>query len=140
MVKKKDAQEKLPELDDFDIYDEEGEEKSEPSEADTVHFDTRRHDDLLEDPEAIEESKPKDKENFDVMGLTPDIPIQLVAVMAKKNISMKELVEFREGLVLDLQRPPSEMVDLVANGKLIARGELVEIDGKLGVRILKLVK
>ena len=95
-------------------------------------------DDELAAPESFEPAA--EPEGLDALELSADVPIQLVGVMAKKTISMKELVELRMGSVLELNRPASEQIDLVANGKLIAKGELVEIDGKLGVRILKLVR
>ena len=72
--------------------------------------------------------------------LAPDVPVNLVAVIGKTTTNMGELIEYRMGQVIDLARPPGETVDLVANGRLIARGELVEMDGKLGVRILKMVR
>ncbi|HKY63658.1 MAG TPA: FliM/FliN family flagellar motor switch protein [bacterium] len=71
-------------------------------------------------------------------GLTADVPVQLVAVLGKKAISIKEILSLKKGQVLELNRFPNEAVDLVANGKLMAKGELVEIDGKLGVRIIKI--
>ncbi|OGQ21563.1 MAG: hypothetical protein A3C46_02995 [Deltaproteobacteria bacterium RIFCSPHIGHO2_02_FULL_44_16] len=100
-------------------------------------FETGKGED--EEP-AQEEAEAPSSSSFDPADFAPDIPVQLVAVMAKKMITVRDLMEFRMGHVIDLNRPPSEMVDLVANGKLVARGELVEIDGKLGVRILKLVR
>jgi type III secretion system YscQ/HrcQ family protein len=72
------------------------------------------------------------------VGLTADVPVQLVAVLGKKVISIKEILSLKKGQVLELNRFPNEAVDLVANGKLMAKGELVEIDGKLGVRIIKI--
>lgn len=72
--------------------------------------------------------------------LAADLPVQVVAVLGKKTMVLRDILGFHVGQVLDLGRPPTEVVDLVANGKLIAKGELVEVDGKLGVRILKLLK
>ena len=72
------------------------------------------------------------------VGLTADVPVQLVAVMGKKTITIKEILSLKKGQVIELNRFPNEAVDLVANGKLMAKGELVEIDGKLGVRIIKI--
>jgi len=46
----------------------------------------------------------------------------------------------RRGQVIELSRSPGEPVDLVVDGKRVGKGELVEIDGELGVRILSLVK
>lgn len=73
-----------------------------------------------------------------MMNLTSDIPIQIVAVLGKKSVTVKEIVSLKMGQVVELNRLPNEAVDLVANGKLIAKGELVEIDGRLGLRILKI--
>jgi len=92
-------------------------------------------------PKAAAPKAPAPKK-FDqaALDLAPDVPVQVIAVMGKRAISVKELMELRMGQVIDLKRPPNETVDIVVNGKLFARGELVEIDGKLGVRILKLSK
>ncbi|HPM41966.1 MAG TPA: FliM/FliN family flagellar motor switch protein [bacterium] len=76
----------------------------------------------------------------EISGLAPDVPVNLVAVVGKTTTSVGDLIKVRLGQVIDLGRPPGETVDLVANGRLIARGELVEMDGKLGVRILKMVR
>ncbi len=73
-----------------------------------------------------------------VVNLTADIPVQVVAVLGKKNVSVKDIVAMKMGEVIELNRLPNEAIDLVANGKLIAKGELVEIDGRLGVRVLKI--
>lgn len=72
--------------------------------------------------------------------LAPDVPVTLVAVVGKATVSVGDLIRYRVGQAIDLGRAPGETVDLVANGRLIARGELVEMDGKMGVRILKLVR
>lgn len=76
----------------------------------------------------------------DAVDLASDLPIQVVAVLGKKTITMRDLLAMRSGEVIDLGRAPSEVVDLVASGKLIAKGELVDVDGKLGVRIIKMLK
>ncbi|MFA4873735.1 MAG: FliM/FliN family flagellar motor switch protein [bacterium] len=75
-----------------------------------------------------------------LLELAPDVPVNLVAVIGKTTTTVGELIKYRLGHVVELGRPPGESVDLVANGRLIARGELVDIDGQLGVRILKMVK
>lgn len=72
--------------------------------------------------------------------LSPDVPVNLVAVIGKTRTNVSELIKYRIGQVIDLGRTPGETVDMVANGRLIARGELVEMEGKMAVRILKMVK
>jgi len=64
----------------------------------------------------------------------------LSAVLGKKRMTFDQLLRLKLGEVINLERPPNEIVDLVANGKVVARGELVEIDGQLGVKIIKILK
>ena len=71
-------------------------------------------------------------------GMTADVPVQMVAVMGKKTMTIKEILSMAKGQIVELNRFPNEAIDLVANGKLMAKGELVEIDGKLGVRIIRI--
>src|SRR3989338_7954047 len=85
----------------------------------------------------LDETLPKE---MDISELAPDVPIKLVAVLGKKRMTLNELLKMKKGEVVDLNRPPSEIVDLMANGQMVGQGELVEIDGKFGVRILKLLK
>lgn len=88
------------------------------------------------EPPAVAEEEFSDA----LLDLAPDVPANLVAVIGKTSTNVGELMNMRIGHVIDLGRPPGETVDLVVNGRLIARGELVDIDGQLGVRILKMVK
>lgn len=68
-------------------------------------------------------------------GLAQATQIQVVAVVGKKTTTLKELMELNEGSLLELNKLPNEMIDLVANGKLVAKGQLVLIDGRVGVQI-----
>jgi flagellar motor switch protein FliM len=64
----------------------------------------------------------------------------MVAVLGRKGVTVKDLLGLRMGQVVELDKMPGEAIDLVASGKIIGKGELVEVDGKLGVRVLKLFK
>ncbi len=81
------------------------------------------------------------EENFGqgIRNLAEDMPIQVVAVLGKRSLTLKELIALKPGEVLELKKIPQDAIDLVANGKLIARGELVLMDGKLGIQIKQLV-
>ncbi|PTL80508.1 type III secretion system cytoplasmic ring protein SctQ [Vitiosangium sp. GDMCC 1.1324] len=70
--------------------------------------------------------------------LLGDIPLQISVELARVPVTADQVVSLRAGQVLELHRAPGEAVDLSVNGKVIARGELVEIEGQLGVRILSL--
>lgn len=48
------------------------------------------------------------------------------------------MVALKVGHVFDLQRSAAELLDLSVNGRVVARGELVEVDGNLGIRVISL--
>jgi flagellar motor switch protein FliN len=93
--------------------------------------------DVAEMLAAIPEGEPPVKELLD---LAPDLAVPLVIVMGRKSYTVKDLLALRIGQVMDLERAPNEPVDLVAAGRVVGKGELVEVDGKLGIRVLKLLK
>lgn len=76
----------------------------------------------------------------DLLDLAPDLDVPVIVVMGRKSVTVKDLLSLKMGQVVDMNRNPTEPVDLVAAGRVIAKGELVEVDGALGVRILKLLK
>ena len=71
--------------------------------------------------------------------LIDDIPLQMVVELARIPVTAEQVVALKAGHVLDLNRVPGEPVELSVNGKVVARGELVEVEGHLGVRILSLL-
>lgn len=91
-----------------------------------------------EDDAEVEEYQ-MDAPDDRMSGLAADVPVQVVAVLGKRSFTMQDLMNFHVGQVVDLYRPANETVDLVVGGKLVAKGELVSIDGKLGVKIIKLI-
>ena len=70
--------------------------------------------------------------------LLNDIPLQIAVELARVPVTAEDVVSLKVGLVIDLNRMPGEPIDLSVNGKIVARGELVEIEGNLGVRVLSL--
>lgn len=76
----------------------------------------------------------------EALRMTADIPVQIVVVLGKKRMVMQDLLQLQRGALLEFGQPVSTVVDLVANGKLVAKGELIEIDGKLGVRITQMIR
>lgn len=119
------------EAEEDDLEDEGIDEGDAPSSDDETDAD---EDYQLDEIATVEES---DEDR--VSGLVADVPVQVVAVLGKRSYNVQDLMKFHVGQVVDLYRPANETVDLVVGGKLIAKGELVSIDGKLGVRIVKLI-
>lgn len=66
------------------------------------------------------------------------IPVLLVFDLGERSMTLGDLKAVQVGQVLELDRPLGTFVNLRANGRLIGTGELVEIDGRLGVSIATL--
>lgn len=64
-----------------------------------------------------------------------DLPVELEVVVAHKRLTMAEIRALGEGSVVELDRAPDAPVELWANGVRAGRGELVEVDGRLGVKV-----
>ncbi len=71
--------------------------------------------------------------------LIDDLPVELHAELGAVTMSARAAMELSPGAVVRLDRPAGGPVDLTANGRVIARGELVTVDDKLGVRVLELL-
>ena len=70
--------------------------------------------------------------------LLGDIPMVAVVELGRVQLTADEVVRLRSGQLIEVGRSPTEPVDLVVNGKLVAKGELVEIEGSLGVKLVSL--
>jgi type III secretion system YscQ/HrcQ family protein len=64
-----------------------------------------------------------------------DLPVTLVVELGRVNLTLSRLAEFRPGDVLPLGRHPREPIELTSGGRLVARGELVQVDEELGLRL-----
>jgi flagellar motor switch/type III secretory pathway protein FliN len=64
-----------------------------------------------------------------------DVPLTLVVELGRVNLTLARLAELRPGDVIPLGRHPREPIELTSGGRLVARGELVQVDEELGVRL-----
>ena len=76
----------------------------------------------------------------DAEALLGEVPVNVVVELGRVQLTADEVIRLGTGHIIELGRSPAEPVDLVVNGRLLAKGELVEIEGTLGVKILSLVK
>jgi type III secretion protein Q len=65
-----------------------------------------------------------------------DLPVRLVFEVGRVELSLGELQRLAPGAVVPLGRPPDEPLDIMANGRRLGRGALVQIGDSLGVRIV----
>lgn len=73
------------------------------------------------------------------LNLLLDVPVSLTAELGGCQLPMGEVLQLAPGSVVQLDKSASQPVDLLVNGKLIARGEVVVLDDRFGVKITELV-
>lgn len=72
--------------------------------------------------------------------LAADIPVEVHVVVGEKQMSLAEILALKKGSILELGKGLDPVVDLMVQDKVVARGELVEVDGRLGVRLLRVLE
>jgi flagellar motor switch protein FliN len=92
-------------------------------------------------PDELNEGQPaNDSARADVnLDLVLDIPVDVSLRVGSTDISIRDLVSLVEGSVIALDQDAIEPMDVLVNGKLIARGEIVVVDDQYGVRLTDVV-
>ena len=69
-----------------------------------------------------------------------DVPVKVSAVLGRSRMEVGELLKLGPGAVLELDRKVGEAIDIYVNDRLIARGEVVLVEDKLGVTMTEIIK
>ena len=69
-----------------------------------------------------------------------EIPVQVSAVLGKATMQVSQLLKLGRGAVVELDRKVGEAIDIYVNNRLVARGEVVVVDDRLGVTMTEIVK
>jgi len=69
-----------------------------------------------------------------------DIPVQLSAVLGKAQMQVSQLLKLGRGAVVELDRKVGEAIDIYVNNRLVARGEVVVVEERLGVTMTEIIK
>ncbi len=69
-----------------------------------------------------------------------DVPVQVSAVLGRARMDVGELLKLGPGAVLELDRKVGEAIDIYVNNRLVARGEVVLVEDKLGVTMTEIIK
>lgn len=77
------------------------------------------------------------QENID---LIMDVPLEVTVELGRSNKSIKEILDFAPGTIIELNKLAGEPVDVLVNGKFIAKGEVVVIEENFGIRIVEISK
>ncbi|MDI9493589.1 MAG: flagellar motor switch phosphatase FliY [Bacillota bacterium] len=74
------------------------------------------------------------------LDLIMSVPIQITVELGRTKKKIKDIIEFAPGNIVELDRQAGDQVDIVANGRLIARGDVVVVDDNYSVRITEIMK
>jgi len=74
------------------------------------------------------------------IGLIMDVPLEITVELGRTQKAIKDILEFGPGSVIELEKLAEEPVDILVNGKKIAKGEVVVIDESFGVRITDIIE
>ncbi len=69
-----------------------------------------------------------------------DVPVHISAVLGRASLSVAQLLHLGQGSVLELDRKVGEAIDIYVNNRLVARGEVVVVDDRLGVTMTEIIK
>lgn len=74
------------------------------------------------------------------MDLLADVSLRVSVEVGSTSLTLASLLDLGEGSVLELDRQVNEPLDLLVNGTLIAKGEIVETNGRYGFRVIDVVQ
>ena len=69
-----------------------------------------------------------------------DIPVQVSAVLGKSTMQVSQLLKLGRGAIVELDRKVGEAIDIYVNNRLVARGEVVVVEDRLGITMTEIIK
>lgn len=94
------------------------------------------YDEVLDDKNTTVE-KPKSSADLEAVY---DVPVQVSAVLGKSSIQVHKLLKLGRGAVVKLDRKVGEAIDIYVNNRLVARGEVVVLEDRLGITMTEIIK
>lgn len=88
----------------------------------------------------------EEMDNFNIPSSTTDleavydIPVKVSAILGKTKMKVSQLMNLNKGAIIELDRKVGEAIDIYVNNNLVARGEVVVVDDKLGITMTEIVK
>jgi flagellar motor switch protein FliN len=102
--------------------------------------------DMTQNSEAMESASPAEmpvdmdiSQPQDHYAFLADIKVRLSVEVGNVSMKVSEIMDLREGSVVELDRQVDQLIDINVNGTLVARGEVVPVKNKFGVRIAEIV-
>ena len=94
-------------------------------------------DELVGEPTSAADAKPQTAKDLEAVY---DIPVQISAVLGRATMQVSQLLKLGRGAVVELDRKVGEAIDIYVNDRLVARGEVVLVEEKLGVTMTEIIK
>lgn len=69
-----------------------------------------------------------------------DIPVQITVVLGKTSMQVNQLLKLGRGAVIELDKKVGEAIDIFVNNRLVARGEVVVVEDRIGVTMTEIIK
>lgn len=87
-----------------------------------------------------EEEELFSEEQLSNLGLIMSVPLEINVEIGKSKRQIKDILEFTQGTIIELDKQAGALVDIIVNGQLIAKGEVVVVNDNFGVRVAEIVK
>jgi flagellar motor switch protein FliN/FliY len=76
-------------------------------------------------------------ENIDLL---MDVPLEVTVELGRTSKSIKDILDFAPGTIIELNRLAGEPIDVLVNGKFVAKGEVVVMEEAFGIRVTEILK
>lgn len=86
-----------------------------------------------------ESNRHQDSKQEPDMDFILDIPLELSVELGKTTMLVSELLQLGQGSIVNLNKPAGESLEISVNGKLVARGEVVVVEARYGIRLTDIV-
>ncbi len=91
-------------------------------------------------PAKFEELKPKKEETYHPeLDFILDIPLEISVELGRSKMLIKDLLKLNQGSIIELEKFAGEPVEIFVNGRLMAKGEVVVVNDRFGVRITEII-
>lgn len=90
--------------------------------------------------QAFNTQMPQQMASQENIGLIMDVPLEVTVELGRTKKSIAEILDFAPGTIIELDKIAGEPVDVLVNGKFVAKGEVVVIEESFGVRVTEIIK
>lgn len=112
--------------------------------TDKIELDELSESAMLDDDPVLK--KESNLDDFDIpnsasdLEAVYDIPVKVSAILGKTKMKVSQLLKLNKGAIIELDSKVGEAIDVYVNNNLVARGEVVVVDDKLGITMTEIVK